>query len=94
MRVLIVDDHPLVRRGLSATLSFEDKVSEVKEASNIEEAMTILSKENPDISIIDLNLGNVDGLEIVSRARNKNITTKFIVLTSSSKRDDFLRIAL
>jgi len=91
MRVLIVDDHPLVRRGLASTLSFEDEIENISEASNLEEALNILSEQKIDISIIDLNLGREDGLGIVTRAREKDITTKYIVLTSSSKREDFLR---
>lgn len=91
MRVLVVDDHPLVRKGISSSLSFEDKIEEVKEASNIEEAINILLNDCPEITIIDLNLGREDGLEIIKRSREKNINTKFIVLTSSSKREDFLR---
>lgn len=91
MRVLVVDDHPLVRKGISSTLSFEDKVEEIKEAGNIEEAMAVIFNSAPEITIIDLNLGKEDGLEIVNRTKNKNISTKFIVITSSSKRDDFLR---
>lgn len=91
MRVLVVDDHPLVRKGIVSTLSFGGKVEKIEEAGNIEEAMTVISNATPEITIIDLNLGKEDGLEIVSRARKKNISTKFIVITSSSKRGDFLR---
>lgn len=91
MKLLIVDDHPLVRKGLLSTLSFEEDMEQIQEASSVEEAMNMLTKLNPDISMIDLKLGKENGLEIVTRARKKNIKTKFIVLTSSSRKEDFLK---
>lgn len=91
MKVLVVDDHPIVRKGIISTLHFEKHVEDIQEASSIEEAMSILTKNKPEITIIDLNLGKEDGLEVVGKARNRHIDTKFIVLTSSSKKDDFER---
>ncbi len=91
MKILVVDDHPLVRKGLSSTLSFEENIEKIDEASNVAEAMNFLTKEKFDLAIIDLNLGREDGLEVVSKGRKKELETKFIILTSSIKRDDFLR---
>ncbi|SDJ94446.1 response regulator [Natronincola ferrireducens] len=91
MRVLIVDDHPLVRRGIASALSFEESIEEVKEAGSIAEALSIMSKDNLEIIMIDLNLGREDGLELVNQAKNKNISTKFVVLTSSLRKEDFFR---
>ncbi|NMA66053.1 MAG: response regulator transcription factor [Clostridiaceae bacterium] len=91
MRVLVVDDHPLVRKGLISTLDFEKDVEEIQEASNVEEAMSILSKDRPEVTILDLYLGKEDGLEIVDKARNRKIDSKFIVFTSSSRKRDFER---
>lgn len=91
MKVLVVDDHPLVRKGIASTLAFDEKIKEIKEAATIQEAMKVIADVTPEITIIDLNLGREDGLEIINKTREKNITTKFIVITSSSRRDDFLR---
>ncbi|MBF8982467.1 response regulator transcription factor [Lutibacter sp. B2] len=91
MKILIVDDHPLVRRGLSSTLSFEENIEKIEEASNVEEAMKVLEKGELDLAIIDLQLGKEDGLEIVKRAKGKNLKTKCIILTSSIRKADFLR---
>lgn len=91
MRILVVDDHPMVRKGISSTLSFEENVEEIKEASNVMEAMQILSQYSPEIAIVDLRLGREDGLEIVNRAKKMNSITKFIILTSSAQKDDFVR---
>lgn len=91
MKVLVVDDHPLVRRGIVSTISFENDIEDITEASNISEAMSNLINNKPDITVIDLYLGTEDGLEIVNQAKAKNINSKFIVLTSSSKKSDFVK---
>lgn len=91
MKILIVDDHPLVRKGVSSTLSFEEEAEEIFEASNIEEAILLINAKKPELVIVDLYLGNEDGLEIVRRAKSKNTDAKFMVLTSSLKKEDFLR---
>lgn len=91
MKLLIVDDHPMVRKGLLSTLSFEKTIKEITEASNIEEALNFITKDRPDIAIIDLNLGREDGLDIVEKIKSKNILTKCIILTSSIQKDDFIR---
>lgn len=91
MKILIVDDHPLVRKGISSTLSFEDDIEDILEASNIEEAIKLIQIEKPTLAIVDLNLGSKDGLEIVSNARKEGVQTKFVILTSSIKKEDYMR---
>jgi two-component system nitrate/nitrite response regulator NarL len=91
MNILVVDDHPLVRRGISSTLSFEEGIESVIEASNVEEAVRIIRIKKPDLAIVDLNLGKEDGLEIIKKTKINFVDTKFVILTSSIKKDDFLR---
>lgn len=91
MKILLVDDHPMVRKGLMSILLLEDNVEEIKEASDAAEAMKILNVYNPDIMIVDLRLGKDDGLDVVRKAKEISNTTKYIILTSSSKKDDFIR---
>jgi len=91
LNILIVDDHPMVRKGIASTLSLEENVEEIREASNVEEAKNLMVKSSSDIAFIDLKLGRQNGLEIAKWAKSKNISTKFIVLTSSSDKGDFMR---
>ncbi|MDF2840974.1 MAG: vraR [Clostridia bacterium] len=91
MKILLVDDHVMVRKGLLSILSSEENVKEIKEASSANETIKLLSVFNPDIVIIDLRLGKDDGLDVVKKAKELCKQTKFIVLTSSTKKDDFLR---
>jgi len=91
MKILIADDHPLVRKGLASALAMEEDINEIIEASSVDEAVNLISSFSPQISVIDLMLGTEDGLEIVKRARERNLPTKFIILTSSLRKEDFIR---
>ncbi len=91
MKVLVVDDHPLVRKGIISTLSCEKEIECIEEASNVDEAIKMISISRPEITIIDLYLGKEDGFEVVERARKNHFQSKFVVLTSSSRKEDFER---
>ena len=91
MKVLIVDDHPLVRKGIISTLSYEENIEKILEASNNRVAMELIMNEKPEIAIIDLYLGKEYGLDIVTASRKRGYKTKFIILTSSMKKEDFLK---
>lgn len=91
MKILVVDDHPLVRKGIISILSLEGEFNHIFEASNIEGAIRIIKEKEPEIAIVDLSLGKEDGLEIVLNAKKIGCHTKFIILTSSLKKDDFFR---
>jgi DNA-binding NarL/FixJ family response regulator len=91
MKVLVVDDHPLVRKGIISTLAFEKEIEQAFEASSVKEAISLLTKESPDITVIDLYLGKEDGMEVVNQAKARNLHTRFVVLTSSSRKEDFDR---
>lgn len=90
MRIIIVDDHPLVRQGLSSLLSFERDLKLVGESENIEEALIMIDEKNPDLALVDLMLGKENGLEIVTTVRKYNSKCKFIILTSSANYQDFI----
>lgn len=91
MKVLLVDDHPMVRKGLLSVLSLEENIEQIKEASDEAEAIKLLPSFAPDIMMVDLRLGQDDGLQVVLKAKKISPATKTIILTSSSRRDDFQR---
>lgn len=91
MRLVIVDDHLLVRKGLVSILSNEQNIKEIKEAAEVEEALKIINEEKPDLAMIDLKLGREDGLQVVMKGREASPGTKFVILTSFISREDFLR---
>lgn len=89
MNLLIVDDHPLVRKGIISILSNTKDINEIKEASNIEEAMSKIKKDDIQISMVDLKLGKESGLDIISKSKELNIHMKFIIVTSFLSRENF-----
>ncbi|PHV70457.1 DNA-binding response regulator [Sporanaerobium hydrogeniformans] len=92
MKLLIVDDHEIVRKGLIASLAIEQLFDEIDEADSIEKGMKSLILNKPDMTIVDINLGNKEnGLTLIEKAKEKKLITQFIVLTSSSRVGDFLR---
>lgn len=87
-KILVVDDHPLVRRGIIDILSMNGK-QEVFEGSNLAAAKAILKEKRIDIVIIDLNLGNENGFELVEMVKSSYPDIKNVVLTSSSNIFDY-----
>lgn len=69
MKVLIVDDHPIVRAGLRRLLA-EVPATDVREAANGREALSIFREHQPTLVILDLNLPGIGGLEVLTRLRS------------------------
>lgn len=91
MKIVIVDDHPLVRRGLASVISMQSNLQFAGEATNGQEALLVIEEIQPDLVLIDLKLADESGLDIIKEARVRGFSCKFILLTSSASREDFLK---
>ena len=91
MKLLIVDACPLIREGLAAVLSNEPFIASIEQAATLEEAIDKIYNFDPDIVLLDMDLDDECGLDLVSKTREKNIECKYIVFTSSSDTNDFNR---
>jgi DNA-binding NarL/FixJ family response regulator len=87
IRLLIVDDHHVVRRGLVFFLQTQDDIEIVGEASNGIEAIELASKLNPDIILMDLVMPQMNGIEATKRIKRLFPEMKILMLTSFSDQD-------
>ncbi len=84
IRVLLVDDHELIRSGLGSVIDLEPDLSVVGTASNVSEALTRYDELNPTVVVADLQLPDGTGLDIVRAIRTKSDATGLVVLTMHS----------
>lgn len=81
IKVLIADDHDLIRQGLKRIIEFEDDIVITGEADNGEKVLTMLKKYNPDVLLLDRNMPKMDGIEVLKKVKGDNRGTKVIMLT-------------
>ncbi len=81
IRILVVDDHPVVRDGLAAMLNTQSDFEVVGEASDGEEAVRKVADSDPDVLLLDLEMPGVDGIETLQRLRERKARARAIVFT-------------
>jgi len=82
IRILTVDDHPLLREGIAFLVKSQQDMELVAEASDGEEAIEQFRRHRPDVTLMDLRMPNLDGTEAISRIRNEFPDAKIIVLST------------
>ena len=87
-RLLLVDDHPLLRRAVAELLSLESDLSVVGQASNGQEALDFLAKNNVDLVILDHKMPILTGMETLKEIKARNFNTKTILFTVSDSGED------
>lgn len=80
-RVLVVDDHPIVRQGLAQLIDREPDLAVCGEAASVNEARAALKELSPDVIVVDLSLQDSDGLELIKDIRSKRQETPVLVLS-------------
>ena len=90
-RILIADDHTLVRVGLKAMLHYQPAMTVVGEATNGEEAVTLAGKLKPDVIIMDLMMPVLSGAEATRRILESDSAARIIILTSFGAAADMAR---
>lgn len=92
LRLVLVDDHPVVRAGVRALIESSDDLVVAGEASNAAEAVTVVERERPDVVLMDLSLGDgVGGIEATARLRGLEHPPAVLVLTTYDSESDILR---
>jgi DNA-binding NarL/FixJ family response regulator len=80
MKIMLVDDHLLIRKGLTETLTAKG-FQVVGHAATVTEALAVLNSKDPEICLVDINLGSENGIEVIKKGLVQKPNSKFLVLT-------------
>jgi DNA-binding NarL/FixJ family response regulator len=85
IKILLVDDHDVIRMALRRILGFETDFEVIGDVSNAEEALTQLDSLSPDIAVIDIKMPGIDGIELTSQVKSKKPHCEVIILSVFSE---------
>lgn len=81
IRVVLVDDHELVRSGFCLILSGQPDIEVVGEASNAEDGLRLLRAVKPDVALVDVHMPGMSGIELTERVQRADLPTRIVILT-------------
>ncbi len=88
MKIVVIDDHPLVVRGIQQILSLEDDLEVIGIAASCSQGVELIRKVQPDMAIVDIRMPGENGFELIRRVKGFLPSCFFIVLTSFASRSD------
>jgi two-component system nitrate/nitrite response regulator NarL len=88
--VLLVDDHPLLRKGVSQLLELEEDIAVIGEAANGLDAVQLAVQLDPDLVLLDLSMKGMDGIETLVAMRDRGVSSRIVVFTVSDERSDVI----
>jgi len=91
IRVLVVDDHPVVRQGVIANVKPQRDMIVVAEAGDGLEALALIKQHSPDVVLLDLRMPAMDGLDVIAAVNNARLTSKVIIMTTFESEEDVHR---
>jgi DNA-binding NarL/FixJ family response regulator len=90
IRIVVVDDHALFRRGLVGLLSEMQDFQVVGEASNGDEALIVIGEQEPDVVLLDVNMPGMGGIETLTALQNQGSKSQVLMLTISQLEEDLI----
>jgi two-component system NarL family response regulator len=91
VRVLVVDDHPVVRQGVIANLKPQRDMTVVAEASDGVEALALIKEHVPDVVLLDLRMPKLDGLDVLTEVNTAKLPCKVVIMTTFESEEDVHR---
>lgn len=91
IRILIVDDHPLIREALKAAIADETDLQLVAEAANGRDALVLTSQHQPDVIVMDLFMPQMDGVTAIRAILNIHPLSQILVLTSATDEENIIK---
>src|SRR5256885_10211208 len=91
IRIVVADDHPILRDGLCKLLALEEDFEVVAQAQDGREVLDVLQQYEPDILLLDLKMPGLDGLGTLQRLQTARNRTRVIVLTASDDKNEFVQ---
>lgn len=89
-RVVIVDDHPLFRRGLIQLLNTTDFFHLLGEAANGRDGLELVKQTHPDLLLLDLNMKDMSGIEVLKAVKALDLDTRVVMITVSDQAEDLV----
>ncbi len=89
--ILLVDDHPLLRKGVAQLIALEDNLTVVAEANSGEEAITLAIKYQPDLILLDLNMKGLSGIDTLTALKRAEVSSKIVIFSVSDSESDVLQ---
>lgn len=81
IKVMIADDHSLIREGIKQLLEFDGSLEVIAQAADGNETLEVLSEVKPDILLLDINMPNMNGLDVLQELKRKHSDMKILILT-------------
>jgi two-component system NarL family response regulator len=91
IKIVVADDHPIVRQGIVANLKGQRDMKVVAEGSDGDEALALIRRHLPDVVLLDLRMPRMDGLDVVAEVNALHLHSKVIVMTTFESQEDIQR---
>ena len=90
IKVIVADDHAVVRQGIIKILATSDRIELLGEAESGDQAWLLIKDLNPDVALLDIRMPEMTGIEIITEINSANLGTKSLILTNYDNPDYIL----